>query len=110
MRELFAPVRVKCRPIIPWKSSYQPRIYSSLRTLAEHNARGNYIFWASMKKSPKPGPYASQLQTIGSSWVPEYDVRTRMEELENFWKAGVTPALYDALKHMRAHPSVKVPA
>ena len=32
-------------------------------------------------------------------WVAGYDVAARMDELEHFWNAGVTPALYDAMKH-----------
>jgi hypothetical protein len=35
-----------------------------------------------------------------SPWAPDYDVTTRMWELKEFWEAGVTPALYDALKHL----------
>jgi hypothetical protein len=44
-----------------------------------------------------------------SSWGTDYDVATRMSELEHFWAAGVTVALYDALKHVKANPTVTPP-
>jgi hypothetical protein len=36
-----------------------------------------------------------------SPWALGYDVATRMWELKEFWEAGVTVALYDALKHLK---------
>jgi hypothetical protein len=42
-------------------------------------------------------------------WAPEYDVATRMWELKEFWDAGVTAALYDALKHLKMNPNMEAP-
>jgi hypothetical protein len=42
-------------------------------------------------------------------WAPEYDVATRMWELKEFWDAGVTVALYDALKHLKMNPHMEPP-
>jgi hypothetical protein len=44
-----------------------------------------------------------------SPWGPDYDVATRMWELKEFWAAGVTPALYDALKHLQNNPDMNPP-
>jgi hypothetical protein len=49
-----------------------------------------------------PGSHTPSMSGPDTSWPPDYDVATRMAELENFWKAGVTPALFDALKHVKA--------
>ena len=45
-------------------------------------------------------PYLSPLHGPLPAWDPEYDVQQRMWELGKFWGQGVTPALYDALKHV----------
>lgn len=42
-----------------------------------------------------------------SPWAPGYDVDARMDELEFFWKAGVTAALFDAMR--RAEETSDVP-
>jgi hypothetical protein len=42
-------------------------------------------------------------------WEPDYDVATRMSELQEFWARGVTPALYDALKHLEANRNLAPP-
>jgi hypothetical protein len=44
-----------------------------------------------------------------SPWAPDYDVETRMWELKEFWEAGVTVALYDALKHIKMNPHLGPP-
>lgn len=44
-----------------------------------------------------------------SPWAPDYDVETRMWELKEFWEAGVTVALYDALKHIKMTPHLEPP-
>jgi hypothetical protein len=53
--------------------------------------------------------YLSPLHGPQSAWAPEYDVQQRMWELEKFWTAGVTAALYDALKHVKANPHIDSP-
>jgi hypothetical protein len=44
-----------------------------------------------------------------SPWAPDYDVTARMWELKEFWEAGVTPALYDALKHLKLNSQIEPP-
>jgi hypothetical protein len=44
-----------------------------------------------------------------SPWAPGYDVATRMWELKEFWEAGVTVALYDALKHLKINSNIGRP-
>jgi len=51
----------------------------------------------------------SSLHGPESSWPPVYDVQQRMWELEKFWAAGVTAALYDALKHVKTYPYIDPP-
>ncbi len=63
-----------------------------------------------MSKAHRVGPaYLSSLFGPESSWPPDYDVVERMAELKNFWKAGVTAALYDALKHQKRNPHIEPP-
>jgi hypothetical protein len=63
-----------------------------------------------MSKADRSVPtYLSSMFGPDSSWPKEYDVATRMSELGNFWAAGVTVALYDALKHVKANPTVTPP-
>jgi hypothetical protein len=54
-------------------------------------------------------PYLSPLHGPLSAWDPEYDVQQRMWELGKFWVQGVTAALYDALKHVKANPHIVPP-
>ncbi len=61
------------------------------------------------KAQPTEPSYLSSMFGPNSAWTPDYDVATRMSELENFWAAGVTVALYDAMKHVKAHPNVTPP-
>jgi len=44
-----------------------------------------------------------------SAWHPGYDVTARLTELEKFWTAGVTAALYDALKQVKCNPDLTAP-
>jgi hypothetical protein len=53
---------------------------------------------------PDSSRYLSLLHGPLSAWTPEYDVQERIWELEKFWSAGVTVALYDALQHVKAYP------
>ena len=63
-----------------------------------------------MNKADRMEPaYLSSLFGPESSWGPDYDVAERMAELENFWAAGVTAALYDALKHQEWNPHIEPP-
>ena len=63
-----------------------------------------------MSKADRAAPiYLSSMFGPDSSWGPDYDVATRMSELGKFWEKGVTPALYDALKHIRNNPTMTPP-
>ena len=53
--------------------------------------------------------YLSPLHGPQSAWTPDYDVQARMWELQKFWAAGVTAALYDALKHAETYPEIEPP-
>jgi hypothetical protein len=53
--------------------------------------------------------YLSPLHGPQSAWTRDYDVPGRMWELEKFWLAGVTVALYDALRHVKAYPEFDPP-
>ena len=53
--------------------------------------------------------YLSPLHGPQSAWPPDYDVQARMWELKKFWAAGVTVALYDALKHTERYPEIEPP-
>ncbi len=53
--------------------------------------------------------HLSRLHGPQSAWTAEYDVQARMWELEKFWSAGATIALYDALQHVKAHPQSDLP-
>ena len=63
----------------------------------------------SRNKNGGSSPYLSPLHGPLSAWDPEYDVQQRMWELGKFWGQGVTPALYDALKHIKRNPRVVPP-
>jgi len=62
-----------------------------------------------MHDSDHGSSYLSPLHGPQSAWAPEYDVQARMWELEEFWAAGVTAALYDALKHVKANRHIDPP-
>jgi hypothetical protein len=56
-----------------------------------------------LDETSKATPNSSMFEHEFSPWA-EYDVATRIEELERFVEAKVTPALYDAIQLLKNNP------